>query len=152
MSATPWARYRTAQPESFTCWLERGVYYMGVGNDPDSSPSLRLHFQSFQLLLLPSQAKEPQPVAAFRLHLPFWTGSGVPYVQLHPLAMFHLLATEQVPRSDIAQGMKTVGRSSAFYYSCPLTMECDILGMLRVDRAVLAFATNFDLRVTDTQR
>ncbi len=146
MSATPWGRFTTPQPEGFCYWQEGRALFSGAGNNPRRAPSCRLNLRTGEILTLPPNSDTPRDTPIYKLRLDRWTGGGVPLVRVHPFALLHLLVTNQVPATELALAVGTVGMH-AVYYSQPFTTPCGLLKMLGVKRAVLAFGTTFDLDV-----
>jgi hypothetical protein len=145
VATTPWARCKTRQFEPFGVDFKEGSLYVYVG-DLAGGATCRLTRHNEIQTMGPGD-DQPRTARPFRVNVNRWTGSGVPCVNLHPLAIAHLVGTRQVP-TEVMRRIIEMVREPAAYASCPVTTSCPILDMLGVSRAVVAFDSTSDLVVT----
>lgn len=143
---TPWGKYCTRQREEFICWSEGSGVYIGAGNDPNSGVTARFVLGRSQVEVLGPRSSAPEVSPLFRLELPKWTADSTPFVHVHPIALLHLIGTEQVPGKILDEILEAT-RSPAAFLSYPVRIRCELLTMLGVSQAVIAFDTRSDLAV-----
>lgn len=144
---TPWARYQTATPEAIVCWRSGELIRVATGNNVNDAAIGEFNFTTGEVSLWVPRTYRGTPMPPYRLELGRRQGAQPVIIQLHPLAMVHLLATGQVSRQHLLHGMLTIGSAGALSYSMPATPPCSLLDMLGVQNAALSFCTTYDLCV-----
>lgn len=151
---TPWAEYLTTAPETITCLR---VPHQREGNHINLLMTLGdvrdpLVFARIDTINSAIYVKDPAELLdthmpKYWLQFPQWTHNRPPCIDLHPFAILHLLATEQVSRQEMLQlAFRAAGGTPS------LTLEVTdrsshLLRLLAVPRAVLRFQSTYDLRI-----
>jgi hypothetical protein len=150
---TPWVTYRTPRPVAFDCIPSNLGLIVTAGDDPERHASCLLREQSGRMVIeiLPPGSDEARIIRPYHIQLSRWTQRRhLPRINLHPLALPHLLVSGQVPRRDCLEMFATTGRN-ALFMRMGLETRCDLLTQLGVRGAFLAFRTDYDLEVVKIQ-
>lgn len=147
---TPWAQYRTEKPLVFLCAPTNLGLIVTGGDDPrNHASSLLIERKGIMRIgVMPPGMSSHVQTPPYTLPLNRWRQKGqLPCVRINPLAIPHLLITGQAPRRDCLLLAASIGREGSLRASTPVSKPCPLLDALGVDRAVLAFQTDFDFDV-----
>jgi hypothetical protein len=149
VATTPWRHKVTARPEVFACSMPvAGQLIVSIGQpDTNGAAYLADPILDRAVYVLEGTSNTPNRQSPFRLKLNPAYGS-TPNIRLHPFALPHLYATEQVSLSVVVAVADLIGTKGGRLATYPITQECELLEMLHAERVIILLSTSFDLSVS----
>lgn len=142
----PWANFVTATPEPFSYGIrdDQLVIITGTGG---GMAFCRVGLQT-GLICQGRRNSEPVSVDPYTLPLARWQSTKLPILDMHPLALAHLLATGQMDRGELlAHASRAFAASGpSVQITLAINVQCNLLRAMRLPRAEIRFATNVTAR------